>query len=130
MKRVLRIAIACLMTALLAAPAPAQTDAPAATKGESVIVSLQDGRSITGVIGDWTDQIGFQVIPSGGVAYFIRPAEIATIRSAATGAPRGLPLRESKHRMSVQAKFMIGAAIAIGVPLVIAVIRCSPKGCD
>jgi hypothetical protein len=106
--------VASVLVLGLAVPAMAQPAVPAAEKGELVVVTLRDGRAITGAIGEWADKLGFQVIPADGVPYFVRVSEILTIQSAATGAGRGLPSRESKHRLGVGAGIAIGVAITLG----------------
>jgi hypothetical protein len=111
--------VAFVLALVLAVPAMAQPAVPAAEKGELVIVSLRDGRTITGAIGEWADQLGFQVIPADGVPYFVRVSEILTIQSAVTGAGRGLPSRESKHRPGVGVGIAIGIAIVLGIGIAV-----------
>jgi hypothetical protein len=121
--------VAFVVALVLAVPAMAQPAVPAAEKGEVVIVSLRDGRTITGAIGEWADQLGFQVIPADGVPYFVRVSEILTIQSAATGAGRGLPSRESRHRPGVGTGIAIGLAIPFVIGILIRFVGCPAKGC-
>ena len=109
--------VAFTLALALAVPAMAQPAVPAAIKGEQVVVSLRDGRTITGAVGEWADTLGFQVIPPDDVPYLVRVSEIVTIRSAATGAERGLPSRESKHQLSRGMWFAVGVAIPLLVLL-------------
>ena len=51
--------VAFVVALVLAVPAMAQPSVPAAEKGELVVVNLRDGRTITGAIGEWADQLGF-----------------------------------------------------------------------
>ena len=113
----------------LAVPAMAQPSVPAAAKGELVVVNLRDGRTITGAIGEWADQLGFQVIPADGVPYFVRVSEVLTIQSAATGAERGLPSRKSRHRLSTGAWNAIVVAIPIVTVMLWYVVSCAGKNC-
>jgi hypothetical protein len=99
-----------------------------AVKGELVVLSLRDGRSVTGTVGEWVDEIGFQVFPSSGPPYFVRPQDVLAIRLAADGTVIGLP--PQPHRMSISKKILIGVGIGIGIPLVIGGIVCaSTHGC-
>jgi hypothetical protein len=120
--------VALILALSLAVPAMAQPAVPAAIKGEQVVVELRDGRSIAGAVGEWADALGFQVIAADGVPYFVRVSEIVTIRSAATGAGRGLPSRESKHQLSRGAWFAIGVAVPFVITILVYTIGC-PKGC-
>jgi len=128
MKRTLRW-VAFVLALVLAVPAMAQPAVPAATKGELVVLDLRDGRSITGAVGEWADKLGFQVIPADGVPYFVRVSEVLTIRSAVTGAERGFPSPESRHRLGGGAWIAIGVAIPFAIGALVWGIACAPKGC-
>jgi hypothetical protein len=128
MTRIVRSAVAFVLALVLAAPAMSQPAVPAATNGELVVVDLRDGRSITGAVGAWADALGFQIIPADGIPYLVRVSEIVTIRSAATGAGRDLPSRESKHQLSRGAWFAIGLAIPFAISFLTWGIACA-KGC-
>jgi hypothetical protein len=129
MERTLRSAMAFVLVLVFAAPAMSQPPAQAAIKGELVVVDLRDGRTITGTVGEWADKLGFQVIPADGVPYFVRVSEIGAIRSAATGTGRGLPSRESRHRLTAGDWTAIGIAASIALVAYLKIVAC-PKGCD
>jgi hypothetical protein len=127
MKRTFRW-VAVVLALAVTVPAMAQPAGPVATKGELVVLTLRDGRSVTGAVGEWIDKIGFQVIPADGVPYFVPASEVLTIRSAATGAERGLPSPESRHRLGVGAGIAIGVAIPFVISWLVWGIACA-KGC-
>lgn len=128
MSQAFRSALVFVLALALAAPAMSQPSVPPAAKGELVVVNLRDGRTITGAVGEWADTLGFQVIPADGVPYFVRVSEIVTITSAATGAGRGLPSRESRHRLGFGAGLAIGLAAPFVIGMLTYAIGCS-KGC-
>jgi hypothetical protein len=92
-------------------------------KGELVVVSLRDGRSVTGTVGEWVDELGFQVFPSSGPPYFVRQQDVLAIRLASDGTVTGLP--SPPHRMSTSKKILIGVGIGLGVPFAIFLITCA-----
>jgi hypothetical protein len=65
MKRTLRSALAAGLAVLLGTPLSAQQATPRlpppehAKKGDQVVVTLRDGREITGEVGSWVDDVGF-----------------------------------------------------------------------
>jgi hypothetical protein len=93
-----------------------------AVKGELVVVSLRDGRSVTGTVGEWVGELGFQVFPSSGPPYFVRQQDVLAIRLASDDTVTGLP---SPHRMSTSKKILIGVGIGLGVPFAILLITCA-----
>lgn len=127
MKRTLRAGISLILALIAALPVSAQVSAkpqnpmPAA-KGELVTVTLRDGQSIAGTIGDLVEDIGFQVIPRNEPLYFVRNDHVSRIRSAVDGSIRRLPQR---HRMSTSKKVWIGIAIGVGAPMAIFLITCA-----
>ena len=113
MRKTVRAALCMLLAGLSAAPANAQIAIPPAAKGESVAVTLCDGRTITGHVGEWLGDLGFYVKPPDTAAYLIHREDVVSIRDAATAAPRSLPVRQ-RHRMSGATKAAIAAAAVVG----------------
>jgi hypothetical protein len=121
--------VAIALALAVAVPAMGEPAVPAATKGEEVVVSLRDGQTITGAVGEWADTLGFQVIPADGVPFFVRVSEVLTIQSKTTGADHGLPSRESRHRMGAGAWTAIVVASLLVTVAYVKIVAC-PRGCD
>src|SRR5258706_7672231 len=111
MKRTLRSALVVALAVLLGAPISAQQSTlrlpplEHAQKGDVVVVTLRDGREITGEVGSWIDDVGFHVKPADGPAWLIHPEDIAMVQRS--GIAVGMPWHQRPSRLTPAAKSLI-----------------------
>jgi hypothetical protein len=118
MSRGIQIGLALYLAGVMAAPASAQIAIQPAAKGESVVVTLCDGREIVGEVGKWLDHLGFYVKPQDSAAYLIHPDDVVGIRAAKTDAARSLPVYE-RRGMSANTAAAIAVFATIGFVLLL-----------
>lgn len=126
----LRGGMAIILAGLLGAPLSAQQamlrvpPPEPATKGEQVVVTLRDGRTIEGRVGPLIGD-GFSLAPTSEAPYFVRFVEVVTIRDATTGRTLANP---SAPKWSHGRKVFLGVVLAVGVPALIMGLVCGGFG--